>query len=46
MDIPKPSNLLVYVEPDGRMTVDFLRLMLAWAEVLEAYDARLKALEP
>ena len=46
MAVKRPSNFIIYVEKDGRLTVDFLKLLQLWAAMLEDHEARITALEP
>lgn len=46
MNIPEVSDLLPYVTPDGRLTVEGLKLFRQLLAVLRDHDARIEDLEP
>jgi hypothetical protein len=46
MPAPRPNNIVVYVDKQGRLMVDFIRLLQLWADILDDHEARITALEP
>jgi len=43
MPAPQPSNMVVYVQPDGTLTVDFLKFLQLLAAMLDDHESRLVA---